>query len=177
MSPVTTILLTTLAAFLFMAASWVMKSLSQSQMLWTMPLIFLLLGLAAWVEIEVLRATRMGHVMVMMLAIELLLTFAVACFFLNEKYTVQEFAGVAVILFGMVVLTSGSSNSDSTTSNGQDALITTILPREITMPNSATPTPHQTFRTSTPGNTFPSIHSRKAPPAVDIYVKSSATPA
>jgi multidrug transporter EmrE-like cation transporter len=167
MSPVMTIALTTLAAFLFMAASWVMKTLSQGHMFWTLPLIFLLLGLAAWVEIEVLRATRMGHVMVMMLAIELLLTFAVACFFLGETYSAQEFAGVAVILFGMIVLTLGSSpQGDITTSQNQQ--IKTILPKQITMPIGATLAPHQTFKTSTPGNVFPSIHSRNAPPAVEM---------
>jgi multidrug transporter EmrE-like cation transporter len=168
MSPVTTIVLTTLAAFLFMAASWVMKTLSQSYMLLSIPLIFLIMGLAVWVEIEVLRATRMGHVLVMMLAIELLMTFAVACFFLKERYTLTEFTGVAVILFGMVVLTSGKSNSEVNTAETQEPRTTTILPKQVTMPTGATLTPRQTFKTSTPGKTFPSIHSRNAPPAVEI---------
>lgn len=170
MSPLTTIILTTLAAFLFMAASWVMKTLSQGQMVWTMPLIFLLLGLAAWVEIEVLRATRMGHVMVMMLAIELLLTFAVACFFLNEKYTTQEFAGVAVILIGMIVLTAGQSQTE--TNDNVQALKAPQLSKQIAMPDDPNrqtkPRLRQTFKTSTPGNGLPSIHSRNAPPAVEI---------
>lgn len=156
MTPVTTIALTTLAAFLFMSASWVMKTLSQGQMVWTMPLIFLLLGLAAWVEIEVLRATRMGHVMVMMLAIELLFTFAVACFFLGEQYNAREFGGVAIIVIGMVMLSVGK---------------TPAAPQIVTQMPS--PTHHgqvlpHAFKTSTPGKTFPSIHSRNAPPAVEI---------
>src|SRR3546814_16679355 len=33
------------------------------------------------------------------------------------------------------------------------------------------------FSASTPGNALPSIHSRKAPPAVETKVKSPATPA
>lgn len=172
MSPITTIVLTTLAATLFMAASWVMKTLSQGQMLWTMPLIFLLLGLAAWVEIEVLRATRMGHVMVMMLAIELLLTFAVACFFLKEKYNAQEFAGVAVILIGMIVLTVGQSHPQSEANDKEQALKAPQLPKQIAMPNDTNrqtkPRLRQTFKTSTPGSGLPSIHSRNAPPAVEI---------
>jgi uncharacterized membrane protein len=173
MSPITTIVLTTLAATLFMAASWVMKTLSQGQMLWTMPLIFLLLGLAAWVEIEVLRATRMGHVMVMMLAIELLLTFAVACFFLKEKYTAQEFAGVAVILIGMIVLTAGQSHPQSEANNTSvQSLNAPQVPKQIAMPDKtklpARPIMRQTFKTSTPGKALPSIHSRNAPPAVEI---------
>ncbi len=172
MSPLTTIILTTLAATLFMAASWVMKTLSQGQMLWTMPLIFLLLGLAAWVEIEVLRATRMGHVMVMMLAIELLLTFAVACFFLNEKYNAQEFAGVAVILIGMIVLTAGQSHPQSEAIDNVQAVKAPQLTKQTAMPNDPNrqtkPRLRQTFNTSTPGNGLPSIHSRNAPPAVEI---------
>jgi uncharacterized membrane protein len=172
MSPLTTIVLTTLAATLFMAASWVMKTLSQGQMLWTMPLIFLLLGLAAWVEIEVLRATRMGHVMVMMLAIELLLTFAVACFFLKEKYTAQEFAGVAVILIGMIVLTAGQSHPQSEANTSVQSLKAPPLPKQIAMPDKTKlqtrPILRQTFKTSTPGKALPSIHSRNAPPAVEI---------
>src|SRR6201999_1685118 len=36
---------------------------------------------------------------------------------------------------------------------------------------------HFCLKTSTPGNALPTIHSRKAPPAVDTYVNCSVTPA
>ncbi len=168
MSPATTIALTALAAFFFMAASWVMKTWAQSHLLWTMPLIFLLVGLAVWLEIEVLRATRMGHVVVLMLAIELVLTFTVAYFILGETYSTREFAGVAVILLGMIVLSSGEQRSAEAPADSREIQISTMLPKQINMPIGAQLKPRQTFRTSTPGRTFPSIHSRNAPPAVEI---------
>jgi hypothetical protein len=98
----------------------------------------------------------------MMLAIELLLTFAVACFFLHEQYTAREFVGVAVILFGMIVLTSGNTHSQLTAMDGKDSLKISVLPSN---PSAKAPQP---FKTSTPGKTLPSIHSRNAPPAVEI---------
>ncbi|MGL4487967.1 MAG: hypothetical protein ACRCU5_00795, partial [Rhizobiaceae bacterium] len=156
------------AAFFFMAATWVMKTLSQSHMMLTMPLIFVLLALAVWLEIEVLRATRMGHVIVMMLSIELLMTFAVACFFLREHYTTREFIGIGVILFGMLMLNSSQPDPESSARNPHSIPLNTIVPTQIVMPNGAHLKQHQTFSTSTPGRALPSIHSRNAPPAVEI---------
>src|SRR4029079_7451053 len=44
-------------------------------------------------------------------------------------------------------------------------------------PRIQAPSHHFCLNTATPGKTLPSIHSRKAPPAVDTYVNCSATPA
>lgn len=169
MSPITTIVLTTLAAFFFMAATWVMKTWSQTHMVWTMPIIFLLMALAVWVEIEVLRATRMGHVIVIMLALELLMTFAVACFILGEQYTAKEFIGVGVILAGMMMLSQGGETSDLTLTESKKTNVNTVLPKQVEMPNGATfKSSRYAFKTSTPGSALPSIHSRNAPPAVEM---------
>jgi multidrug transporter EmrE-like cation transporter len=168
MTPSTTIALTALAAFFFMAASWLMKTWAQSHLFWSMPVIFILVAAAVWLEIEVLRATRMGHVVVLMLAIELVLTFAVAYFFLGETYSVREIAGVAVILLGMIVLSSGSSDAGTATAERNTISTAGMLPKQINMPLGATLKSRQAFNTSTPGRTFPSIHSRNAPPAVEM---------
>jgi small multidrug resistance pump len=95
------------SAFFFMAASWAMKVMGASPLIYSLPLVFLLLGLGGWLEIEVLKATRLGYVMVLMLSLELLMTFGVACLVLGEQYTLREIAGVAVILSGMILLSTG----------------------------------------------------------------------
>jgi hypothetical protein len=99
------------AAFFFMAASWAMKVFGAAPLIYSLPLVFLLLGLGGWLEIEVLKATRLGYVMVLMLSLELLMTFGVACAVLGEQYTLREIAGVAVILGGMILLSTGKPSA------------------------------------------------------------------
>jgi drug/metabolite transporter (DMT)-like permease len=88
------------SAFFFIAASWAMKVLGAAPLLYSLPLVFLLLGLGGWLEIEVLKATRLGYVMVLML-----------CAVLGERYTYREIAGVAVILGGMILLSTGKPSA------------------------------------------------------------------
>lgn len=107
MSTIFVLILTVGSAFFFMAASWAMKVMGAAPLIYSLPLVFLLLGLGGWLEIEVLKATRLGYVMVLMLSLELLMTFAVACMVLGEQYTVREIAGVAIILGGMILLSTG----------------------------------------------------------------------
>jgi hypothetical protein len=107
MSTFFVLILTVGSAFFFMAASWAMKVFGAAPLMYSLPLVFLLLGLGGWLEIEVLKATRLGYVMVLMLSLELLMTFGVACVVLNEQYTMREIAGVAVIIGGMILLSTG----------------------------------------------------------------------
>ena len=58
-----------------------------------------------------LKATRLGYVMVLMLSLELLMTFGVACVVLGEQYTTREIAGMAVILGGMILLSTGKPSA------------------------------------------------------------------
>ncbi len=107
MSAILVLILTVGSAFFFMAASWAMKVFGAEPLIYSLPLVFLLLGLGGWLEIEVLKATRLGYVMVLMLSLELLMTFGVACVVLGEQYTIREIAGVAIILGGMILLSTG----------------------------------------------------------------------
>lgn len=111
MSTILVIGLTMGSAFFFMAASWAMKVFGAAPLMYSLPLVFLLLGLGGWLEIEVLKATRLGYVMVLMLSLELLMTFGVACVVLGEQYTIREIAGVAVILSGMILLSTGKPSA------------------------------------------------------------------
>jgi uncharacterized membrane protein len=111
MSTILVIGLSVGSAFFFMAASWAMKVLGAAPLLYSLPLVFLLLGLGGWLEIEVLKATRLGYVMVLMLSLELLMTFGVACAVLGERYTYREIVGVAVILGGMILLSTGKPSA------------------------------------------------------------------
>ncbi len=104
MSPMITLLLASGAAFFYMAASWIMKAWGGSTYLVLIPAVILTLSAAAWFEIEVLRTTRLGHVIILILAIEFLMTFLVAVWFLGEQYTMRELAGAAIILFGIAML-------------------------------------------------------------------------
>jgi multidrug transporter EmrE-like cation transporter len=163
MSPLITIALSAVAAFLFMAATWGMKVLSLSPAWVSLPVVFVLLGLGALIEMEVLRATRLGEVAVLMLALEIIMTFLVAIIILGEQYTLQEILGIGVIVTGMALLSSGMR---------QGPVAEQGLPgKEARLTRGAPPAPraeHQLFSTSTPGSALPSIHSRNAPPAVDI---------
>jgi drug/metabolite transporter (DMT)-like permease len=163
MSPFITIALSAVAAFFFMAATWGMKVLSLSPVWVSLPVIFALLGLGALVEMEVLRATRLGQVAVVMLAIEIIMSFVVACIVLGEHYTLREILGIGVILTGMAMLSFGPGQSPvgNAAKSGKQARLTRVIP--IT-PRAAP----QRFSTSTPGSALPSIHSRNAPPAVEI---------
>ncbi len=104
MSPLMTVLLASGAAFFYMSASWIMKAWGGSTYLVLIPAVILTLSTAAWFEIEVLRTTRLGHVIILILAIEFLMTFVVAIWFLGEKYTPREMAGAAIVLVGIAML-------------------------------------------------------------------------
>ncbi len=163
MSPFITIALSAVAAFFFMAATWGMKVLSLSPAWVSLPVIFVLLGLGALVEMEVLRATRLGQVAVVMLAFEIIMSFVVACIILGEHYTLRELLGIGVIVSGMALLSYGPGRQPvaEAVTSGKQPRLTRVIP----VTPSASP---QRFSTSTPGSTLPSIHSRNAPPAVEI---------
>lgn len=84
-----------------------MKVMGAAPLVYSLPVVFLLLGPGGWLEIEVLKATRLGYVMVLMLSFELLMTFAIACVVLGERYTAREIAGVAIIPGGLILLSTG----------------------------------------------------------------------
>ncbi len=104
MSPLITILFASGAAFFYMAASWIMKAWGGSPYLVLIPAVLLTLSFGAWFETEVLRTTRLGHVIILVLAIEFLMTFVVAVGVLGEQYTLREVGGAIIILAGIAML-------------------------------------------------------------------------
>ena len=104
MSPMITILLASGAAFFYMSASWIMKAWGGSTYLILIPAVLVTLAAGALFETEVLRTSRLGHIIILILAIEFLMTFVVAIWLLGENYTPREMAGAAVVLVGIAML-------------------------------------------------------------------------
>jgi uncharacterized membrane protein len=131
MSSGLTILLAAATAFFFVVTSWAMKSLEATSATWLLPLILTFLLLAGWLEFEALRASKLGSVVIVILAFEIVMTFAVACIFLGEHYSLREVTAVLITIGGMTLLSLGETNVAASTDEDQTAL---KLPREITMP-------------------------------------------
>lgn len=104
MSQMITILLASGAAFFYMSASWIMKAWGGSTYLVLIPAVLVTLSAGAWFETEVLRTSRLGHIIILVLAIEFLMTFLVAVWFLGEQYTIREMTGAAVVIVGIAML-------------------------------------------------------------------------
>ena len=104
MSPLFTLLFAAGAAFFYMSASWIMKAWGASPYLVFAPLVIATLAAGAWFETEVLRWSRLVHVIVLVLAIEFVMTFFVAVTILGEGYTMREIAGAMVVFTGIALL-------------------------------------------------------------------------
>jgi drug/metabolite transporter (DMT)-like permease len=104
MKAMSTIALATGAAFFYMAASWMMKEWGASSLFVVVPAVLLTLAVGVFFEIEVLKVARLGHVIVLVLAIELVMTFLIATTVLGESYSPREMLAVAVIAFGIGLL-------------------------------------------------------------------------
>lgn len=109
MSPLLTILFASGAAFFYMAASWIMKAWGASPYLVLAPIVLITLAAGAWFETEVLRGSRLGHIIVLVLAIEYLMTFFVAVTFLGEGYSLREVTGAVVVFAGIALLSLAPS--------------------------------------------------------------------
>lgn len=104
MSALLTIFLATGAAFFYMAASWAMKAWGGTSLVLLVPAVLVILAIGAVFEIEVLKFARLGHVIVMVLAIEMLMTFVVSTMVIGETYTPREVTGIAIVVAGLMML-------------------------------------------------------------------------
>lgn len=104
MSPIVTILFAGGAAFFYMAASWIMKEWGASPYIVLAPVVLATLAAGAWFETEVLRWSRLGFIIVLVLALEFVMTFIVAIAVLGEDYTLREIVGVIVVFTGIALL-------------------------------------------------------------------------
>lgn len=58
----------------------------------------------AWFEVQALREVQLGHAVATILSAEIILSIAVAAYFLHEHYTLRDVSGIALILAGIAVL-------------------------------------------------------------------------
>lgn len=104
MSPLFTLLFAAGAAIFYMAASWIMKAWGASPYLVLAPVVIATLAAGAWFETGVRQWSRLGHIVVLVLAIEFLATFFVAVAILGASHTMREFAGAMVVFTGIALL-------------------------------------------------------------------------
>jgi drug/metabolite transporter (DMT)-like permease len=104
MSPFLTILFASGATFFYMSASWIMKAWGASPYLVLVPAVMLTLAAGAWFETEIFRSSRLGHIIVLVLALEFLMTFFVAIAVLGEEYSLREIGGALVVFAGIALL-------------------------------------------------------------------------
>lgn len=93
------------SASFYVAATLVLKFGSGLPFLLLLAPVFCALGLAAWFESLALPSARLGIVLLLILAFEVVLTAGVS-FALGEAYRPSELLGMATILLGIVILFS-----------------------------------------------------------------------
>jgi multidrug transporter EmrE-like cation transporter len=109
-SPLTLLMATGAAAF-FVIANWIMKQYAGTALPLVIPAAAIALACGAVLEIEALKLNRLGHMIVLIVAIEVAATFALSIFMFGEAYSSSELVGVAVIGLGVLILTSAASVS------------------------------------------------------------------
>lgn len=114
MSSLATLMLASGAAFFYMAASWIMKEWGSSSLLVLIPVVLATLAVGVWFEIEVLKFSRLGHIIILILAVELVMTFFVATAVLGESYTRREIIAVMIIASGIGILSWTPSTASDT---------------------------------------------------------------
>ncbi len=114
MSSLATLMLASGAAFFYMAASWIMKEWGSSSLVFLIPAVLATLAVGAWFEIEVLKFSRLGHIIILILAVELVMTFFVATAVLGESYSRREIIAVMVIASGIGILSWTPSTASDT---------------------------------------------------------------
>ncbi len=109
MSSPVTFLLAAGAAVSFVIANWIMKEYASAALPLVIPAAAMALACGAVMEVEVLKLNRLGHIIVLIVAIEVAATFALSVFIFGEAYSTRELAGVAVIGLGILILSSAAS--------------------------------------------------------------------
>lgn len=95
------------AAF-YTGAGVVMKLGLNLPFLWLVPAILVSLAIAARIETVALHGARMGHVVVVIIAFEVLMT-SLCALALGERYALRELAGFVAILIGVALLADGEA--------------------------------------------------------------------
>lgn len=95
------------AAF-YTGAGVVMKLGLGLPFLWLVPAVLMSLAIAARIETAALHGARMGYVVVVIIAFEVMMTSLVALA-LGERYALREVAGFLAIFVGVALLTDAES--------------------------------------------------------------------
>lgn len=103
MSFTTLVCLCVASAAFYVLATAVLKLAGGTPFLILLLPVCAMLGLAAWFESMALPGARLGIVLILILAFEVLLT-AACSLALGERYTGREIGGLLAILIGLAVL-------------------------------------------------------------------------
>jgi drug/metabolite transporter (DMT)-like permease len=109
MSSPLTLLLAGGAATFFVIANWIMKEYASAALPLVIPAAAMALACGAVMEVEALKLNRLGHMIMLIVAIEVAATFALSVFMFGESYSPRELIGVAVIGFGVLLVSSAAS--------------------------------------------------------------------
>jgi drug/metabolite transporter (DMT)-like permease len=109
MSSPLTLLLAGGAATFFVIANWIMKEYASAALPLVIPAAAMALALGAVMETEALKLNRLGHIIVLIVAVEVAATFALSIFMFGETYGAREIIGVAVIGLGILILSSAAT--------------------------------------------------------------------
>jgi small multidrug resistance pump len=104
MSNALTVLFAACAAALFVAANWIMKEFAHAALPLVIPAAALALAAGALFETALLRAARLGQIVVLIVGLELAFTVLLAIIALGESYSWREVVGLAFVIFGIVLL-------------------------------------------------------------------------
>jgi uncharacterized membrane protein len=97
------------AATFFVIANWIMKEYASAALPLVIPAAAMALACGAIMEVEALKLNRLGHMIVLIVAIEVAATFALSVFMFGETYSARELMGVAVIALGILILSSAAN--------------------------------------------------------------------
>jgi multidrug transporter EmrE-like cation transporter len=109
MSSPLTLLLAGGAATFFVSANWIMKEYASAALPLVIPAAAIALACGAVMKVEALKLNRLGHMIMLIVAIEVAATFALSVFMFGESYSPRELIGVAVIGVGVLILSSAAS--------------------------------------------------------------------
>jgi len=104
MSPLVTVLFASSTAFFYVAASWLVKALGASPYLVFVPVVMITLAAGAFFQNDALRRSRLGVVLAILVAIEVIMTFLMTMPFVGADLSLREVAGIIVVFTGIALV-------------------------------------------------------------------------
>lgn len=88
----------------FMLANLAMKTMGGMPFYILYPAIALAFAAGAYFEVEALKQAQLGYAVTFILGCELLLSIVIAVIFLNERYSMGNLVGIALVVAGISLL-------------------------------------------------------------------------